>query len=75
MTHVSPYPLGIKPKHNFSDYKTDRFEGKTQWKVLTGDLTHQQKLLLRNFISWDASSHNPLTLSRTYLHALVPAGG
>ncbi|KAJ7400086.1 hypothetical protein BTVI_108637 [Pitangus sulphuratus] len=35
--HVSPYPLGMKPKHNFSDNKMDRFEGKNQWKVLTGN--------------------------------------
>lgn len=29
MIHVSPYPMGMKPKHNFSD-KMDRFEGKNQ---------------------------------------------
>lgn len=33
--HVSPYPLGMKPKHNFSDCKMDRFEGKN-WEVLIG---------------------------------------
>lgn len=32
-----PTPLGMKPKHNFSDCKMDRFEGKNRREVLTGN--------------------------------------
>lgn len=62
MIHVSPYPMGMKPKHNFSD-KMDRFEGKKPMRSPHRYLSLQQKPVLMSSPSGDASSHTSEDLS------------